>query len=211
MSGWAAVIVALIGLLAVSNLVFLVATMRQVGVLHQRIRPTGPGDFEGPEVGRRLPTLALVPINDAARDFALDAPRVTLVYVTPGCDMCEHIMPVIDAYTRSARDERVALVTDVADDEALAELAGRVRAPLLRQPGLAQACEIPGSPYALVLAVESDGSVVLGRGVVNSMEQFEDLLEQASVNAIAVDPGTAADNGAQRMVIHQSGGSNSVQ
>lgn len=49
----------LLALLTVANSLLLVATMRQVGVLHERVRPMAAGDAGGPRPGNVLPWLPL--------------------------------------------------------------------------------------------------------------------------------------------------------
>jgi hypothetical protein len=183
----------LLAVLSVANAVVLVATLRQVGVLHQRLRPTGPGTHEGPQVGQELPLIPLEPVTDDAERRVFATPISVLVYVTPGCSICKALPEMVGAYLRQADDDvRVAFVTDVpieaarryADESALP-------APLLHSDVVARVYALPGSPYVVALAPPANGNaMVLRAGVVNTLEQFEDLVEGAAVQLAAVQTAT---------------------
>lgn len=180
----------LLALLSVLNALMLVATMRQVGVLHQRVRPTGAGAANGPAIGARLPALALQAVNDRASGVPSAAKTVTLLaYVAPGCSLCGELLPSFEAFGRNAPEAvQVLLATDAPPDKA-AEYAEEndVKMPLVRADNLAREWHIPGSPY--VVAVRQDDSQtlrVLSAGVVNSLEQLEDVAAVAVENQAAI-------------------------
>ncbi len=196
----------LLTILVLLNSVVLVATMRQVGVLHLRVRPVGHGQIEGPGVGQHLRTL---PFNEVPGVPCLvaKAPILILAYVTPGCDACDLLLPVLHGFDRSKPHDLldIALVTDATIDDAqfYAEKHA-VKLPMLRHDDLAAHFAIPGSPYVLALRRSESGKlVVLAGGVVNTMEQLEDLVDSAqdNVRALAAQglgPSVDALDGTQR-------------
>lgn len=178
----------LLALLCLVNAVVLVATLRQIGVLHQRIRPIGPGiREEGPQPGSRLPRLSFTPVGSGHGETPFAAPLSVIGYVSPGCGLCKDI----PSFFRSYMDTRppgvelsVALVTDADEVDAASfassHIGKSVNPPLYRNAELQSAYAFPGSPY--VVALESDDGdhlKVLAAGVVNELEQLEDLIDGA--------------------------------
>ncbi len=134
--------------------VVVVALLRQIGVLHARLRPLGVHFAgEGLEPGTPAPVIE-------GHDYRT-APLTVVVFTAPDCQICAHLVPSLEALRRSYRD--VAL---------------RV---LLHSPETTEtfrAFGVLSTPY--VVAVDRDG-VVRGRGVANSLEQVEMLVEEAGV------------------------------
>lgn len=184
----------LLALLAIGNSVLLVATMRQVGVLHERVRPMAAGDVGGPRPGNVLPWLPLEHLaTEAAPDpgpWRSSAPLEMFAYITPGCGVCDDMLPIISAFARDRDVEQldVALVTDASRDSAANMVkAKKIGLPLLRYDDLSSHWELPGSPYVLVARREATGDLVaLAGGVVNSMEQLESVVDTAGDNLIAL-------------------------
>ena len=129
-----------------------VALLRQIGVLHTRLRPMG-GHFagEGPE------RLAPAPAADV---FDYRRSGLTLVaFVSPGCQVCAALLPSLRALDRQYDD----LTLHVVD-----------HAP--ETTGLFRAFNVSSTPY--VVTVDHDG-IVRVRGVANSLEQVEVMIEES--------------------------------
>lgn len=179
----------LVTLLSATTAVLLIATMRQVGVLHQRVRPTGPGEHEGPTIGSRLPRGDLEPVN-ANGAVPYSQPVTLLAYVTPGCGLCEDLARHVVAYRKYRPDDVDALlVTEMTFERATAWIEEHdIKAPLLRSADIMHRHHVPGSPYVVALLDDGAESVrVLATGVVNTLEQFEDLVVQADDNRRALE------------------------
>jgi methylamine dehydrogenase accessory protein MauD len=154
--------------------VIVVALARQIGTLHLRLGPRGALelDAEGPPLGAVVEPLDLMdsrarPVTVAARGEAQ-----LLMFVSPGCPMCDAVLPAVDAVSRG--DELAPyILSDSTPDEAEA-LTSRLRlgAPVLAALDLARELEIPGTPYVVVLDA---GGVVRAKGTVNNLEQVEGL------------------------------------
>ena len=131
--------------------VVVVALLRQVGVLHARLQPLGAHPAgEGPDVGESAPPVPGVSFADAA---------LTLVaFTSPTCTVCAALAPSLRALDAQYPDLRVVTV-DHAD-----------------APVVFDAFRVRSTPY--VIAVDGDG-MVRGKGVVNSLEQAEVLVEGA--------------------------------
>lgn len=136
--------------------VVVVALLRQVGVLHARLQPMGVHHAgEGPDEGLDAPPVPAV-------DYAVAA--ATLVaFTSPTCTVCATLAPSLRALEEQYRDVRVIEV----------EMSPST------QP-VFTAFAVRSTPY--LVAVGRDGSV-RGKGVANSLEQAEVLLESALADA----------------------------
>jgi hypothetical protein len=154
--GWLAIGLGLT-LAAFAGLALLVlALAREVGELRQAIGPQLALEIvgEGPPPGERVATIERFAPAAFAR-FAL------AVFSSDGCPMCQALEPAVRAL---ARDPLLAVEVFDEHDEA----------------DVWQALAIPGSPYAVVLAL--DGTV-LSQGTFNSVRQLESLVATAETRA----------------------------
>jgi hypothetical protein len=129
--------------------VLLLALAREVGELRRAIPPQLPLEIEGegPPRGSRVALIERFVPQPAAR-FAL------AVFSSEGCPMCQALAPAVTALQRDP-----LLAVETFDEHEDADVW--------------RAHAIPGSPYALVLAL--DGTV-LAQGTFNSARQLEALI-----------------------------------
>lgn len=134
-----------------------IALLRQIGVLHTRLRPLGVNPAgEGPEVGEPAPELAGHRWGDTA---------MTLVaFTSERCSICRTLVPSLRVLEREYAGEVRLLVLEHAAPNAATFAAFGVRS----------------TPY--VVAIDTVG-VVRGAGVANSLEQVEVLLEESRAAA----------------------------
>jgi hypothetical protein len=136
--------------------VVVVALLRQVGVLHARMRPLGV-HFGGEGLAPGTPAPAV-----DGHDYGSTA--LTLVaFTAPDCEICAQLTPSLDALRRDYSD----IATYIVD-----------HSPTTLETFRAFA--VHSTPY--VVAVDKSG-VVRGRGVANSLEQVEVLVEDALAEA----------------------------
>lgn len=137
--------------------VAVVALLRQIGVLHQRLAPMGVHfASEGPELDARAPAVGI--------DWSASVLTV-LLFTSRTCVLCRELRPSLDAFRRQYRELHVQIVDLDAD------------APVF------DAMAVRSTPY--VVAVDSAG-VVRGRGVANSLEQIEELVREARLGSSGV-------------------------
>ena len=149
-SAWIASYVVLWALAIVLS-VAVVALLRQIGVLHARLHPLGAHFAnEGPALGADAPPL---PGVDYGR-----ATTTLVAFTSPSCEVCKVLAPSLDALQRTYADVQLVEV-DLTDGRATFD-----------------AFQVRSTPYAV--AVDGAG-VVRGRGVVNSLEQIEELLAES--------------------------------
>jgi methylamine dehydrogenase accessory protein MauD len=177
--------------LAISNIVLWVvvltlllivlALVRQLGVLHERIAPAGALMLNrGLNVGERVPMMDVEDLE--GRALGVGAPRgdgksTLLVFVSPTCPVCKTLLPIVKSGRKDEQDWlEVILASDgdrdehrqFARDHGLLELPYVVSAPL----GLTY--QVSRLPFAAL--VDPDG-ILRARGLVNSREHLESLFE----------------------------------
>jgi hypothetical protein len=133
------------------------AMLRQIGVLHARVRPMGVHFAgEGPERGKPAPLPSL---------FDYGARRLTLITFTArDCVICAQIRPGIRALEQQYADVSVQIVEHHPSTQATFK-----------------AFNVTSTPY--VVTVGRDG-IVRGRGVANSVEQVEVLIEESQAEQL---------------------------
>jgi hypothetical protein len=148
--GWLAIGLGL-ALAALAGLALLVlALAREVGELRLRLGPEPALEIagEGPPLGARVDVIGRFETPASSARFAL------AVFSSEGCPMCVALEPAVKAL---AQDPLLAV--EVFDERA--------------DQDVWQALAIPGSPYAIVLAL--DGTV-RSQGTFNSVRQLESLV-----------------------------------
>jgi methylamine dehydrogenase accessory protein MauD len=157
------------------------ALVRQIGVLHERVAPAGAlVGRDGPRVGEAAPRFELpdwsgnrVIIGGADADGR----RTLLLFVSPTCPVCPTMLPIVDSV---ARDEHGALRVVLASDGPRAEHDAFVGAhrlaerPYVLSTELGLAYQVAKLPYAVL--IDADG-VLRAKGLVNTREHIESLFE----------------------------------
>ena len=177
-SGWWLASYVVLWILVVALSVLVLALARQIGVLHLRLGPRGALeiDDEGPPLGE-APEPAGARALDG-RELTVGGPGESqlLFFVSPGCPICRPLLPALAPAARAAGMAPLAIVDveEQAARDAYAHAGPGV--PLIAAPHLAEAYEVPGTPYAVVL--DAIG-VVRAKGTVNNLEQIEGLVDTA--------------------------------
>ena len=169
---WAVVIALSVALLAV---------VRQLGVLHERIAPVGALMLaKGLKVGESAP---LVEVQDLdGRGLTIGAAHAgehatLLMFVSPSCPVCKSLLPVLKS---SAASERDWLEIVFASDGELASQREFVKAqrfgtfPYVVSAPLGMAYQVSRLPFAALIDAQG---VLRARGIVNSREHLESLFE----------------------------------
>jgi methylamine dehydrogenase accessory protein MauD len=158
----------------------LLAVLRQVGLLHLRLRPLGPmSKEEGPALGTVVELERILPLESLRSKpitLSSDVRYLLILFVSPSCSVCRHVLPGFPKLAKTER--RLWQMLAAVDNEAGAALR------YLNQYEISDGVDAaslslldPGSrPFAV--ALESSGAVV-GAGVVNTLEQLEILLDRS--------------------------------
>ena len=168
--------------------VAIVALVRQIGVLHERVAPAGALMMgQGPKVGELAPVLDVEDFSGKQLRIGGEADdgRSTLVFfLSPTCPVCKSLLPVLNAMRRSERAWlRVVLASDGEREPQEAFVAkyklDAFTVVLSTELGLTY--QVAKLPYGLLI---DENGVLSARGLVNSREHLESLFE-AKVRGVA--------------------------
>jgi len=159
----------------------LLAVVRQLGVLHERIAPVGALMLaKGLKVGELAPTITVQDLE--GRSLTLGAARTDeratlLMFVSPTCPVCKALLPVLKSSLASERDWLdIVLASDGESarqrEFVLAQRLGNF--PYIVSAPLGISYQVSRLPFAVLIDAQG---VLRARGIVNSREHLESLFE----------------------------------
>lgn len=157
------------------------ALARQIGVLHERIKPVGAlslGKVIRP--GEVAPAFTLPSLNGGAVTLggASAANQATLLFfLSPTCPVCKTLLPVLkSAQATERRWLRIVLASDGDADEheAFIERHGLREFPYVLSTEVGMAYQIGKLPYGVL--IDEHGRVA-SHGLVNNREHLDSLFE----------------------------------
>jgi methylamine dehydrogenase accessory protein MauD len=171
----------LLWILVVGLAIVVLALLRQIGILHERVAPAGALlGREGPRPGERAAPLELEDLSGHRIAIGGREPSgadTLLLFVSPSCPVCKALL----AAARSLRDAedgalRLVLASDGprAEHAAFASAQGLERESYVLSTELGLLYQVGRLPHAVLLDAEG---VVRARGLVNSREHLESLCE----------------------------------
>jgi methylamine dehydrogenase accessory protein MauD len=161
--------------------VALLAVIRQLGVLHERIAPVGALMLaKGLKVGEFAPKIAAQDLE--GRSITVGAARAderaTLVmFVSPTCPVCKTLLPILKSSLASEREWLDIILASDGEpaDQREFVLAHRLGSfPYIVSAPLGIAYQVSRLPFAVLIDAEG---VLRARGIVNSREHLESLFE----------------------------------
>lgn len=181
MSAAAWTVISVLWLVVVGLIFVVMALARQVGILHERIRPAGALHIaKGLKVGESAPVIETPDITGQPLRIGASNPhgRSTLVaFVSPTCPVCKSLLPVLRSMRRSERaNVDVILASDGVADEHQAFIAAEAleEFPYVLSEQLGVTYGASKLPYAVL--IDADG-IVRANGLVNTREHLESLFE----------------------------------
>ena len=157
------------------------ALVRQVGVLHERIAPAGALMLNrGLTVGEPAPVMEVADLEGRAYQLGSersDGRSTLLLFVSPSCPVCKSLLPAVKS---SRKDERAWVDVVLASDGDAREQREFVRAqgldgiPYVVSAALGLAYQVSRLPFAALL---DEHGILRARGLVNSREHLESLFE----------------------------------
>ena len=172
---------AVLWLVVIALSVALLAVVRQLGVLHERIAPVGALMLaKGLKVGDSAPQIAVQDLE--GRPLTVGAARTDeraalVMFVSPTCPVCKTLLPVLKS---SLAAEREWLDIILASDGEIASqrefvLAHRLGGfPYVVSAPLGISYQVSRLPFAVLIDAQG---VLRARGIVNSREHLESLFE----------------------------------
>lgn len=157
------------------------ALVRQIGVLHERIGPAGALLLQrGLKVGQPVPALALTDLEGRSVTIGTsseNARSTLLVFLSPTCPICKLLLPVLKS-SRASESAWLELIlaSDGAEDEHRRFVAanGLEEIPYVLSAELGMRFQVERLPFAAVI---DEGGVLRARGLINSREHLESLFE----------------------------------
>jgi methylamine dehydrogenase accessory protein MauD len=176
----------LLWILLVAMACVILALVRQIGVLYERVAPAGALMVgSGPKVGEAAPIVTVTDLSDRLGGVGGERNRSTLLFfLSPTCPVCKTLLPVLKSVGRSEHKWLdIALASDGArtDHEAFVREHGLGGFPYLLSAELGIAYRVAKLPYAML--IDSAG-VIRSAGLVNTREHLESLFE-ASERGVA--------------------------
>lgn len=177
--------------LAVSNAVLwvvvialsvaLLAVVRQLGVLHERIAPVGALMLaKGLKVGDSAPQIAVQDLE--GRSITVGAARTDeraalIMFVSPTCPVCKALLPALKSSLTAERDWLDIILASDGEIASQREfvLAHRLGGfPYVVSAPLGISYQVSRLPFAVLIDAQG---VLRARGIVNSREHLESLFE----------------------------------
>jgi methylamine dehydrogenase accessory protein MauD len=177
-------------LLVLGLCVVIVALVRQIGLLHERIAPVGAlATSAGPEVGDEAPVVQAPDLDGTTVTIGgpADEGRHTLLFfLSPTCPVCETLLPTLG---RIGRESTAPLrIVYASDGEPAEHLAFRREHGLLgfdyvlsRELGMR--FQVAKLPYAVLI---DDAGIVRAKGLVNTREHLESLFEAERLGVASI-------------------------
>jgi methylamine dehydrogenase accessory protein MauD len=182
----------LVWMLLIALAFVVLALTRQIGVLHERIAPAGALTLSGGiKAGESVPDLELDALGGERiklRSFAAAGRGVLVFFLSPTCPVCKSLIPVV---TRIAKEERGWLDLLFASDggtraehEAYVADRGLSSFPYVLSQPLGMALQVGKLPYAALI---DEHGVLVAKGLVNTREHLESLLEARRLGVASIN------------------------
>jgi methylamine dehydrogenase accessory protein MauD len=154
------------------------ALIRQVGVLHERLAPVGAlTNAGGPAVGQPAPLLRAVALDGTTLELGTrraSGRSLLLLFVARSCPICKTLIPVARDVARAERLDVLFLGdADLAEQQALIAEFGIAPSDFVNGPEIGMAYRVDKLPHAAFL---DPAGMLVAKGLVNSREHLESLV-----------------------------------
>lgn len=159
----------------------ILALVRQIGVLSERVAPAGALVVgSGPKAGEAAPVLAVTDLSGKLSEVGGAHPENRsrlLFFLSPTCPVCKTLLPALKSVARSERKWLdVVLASDGAGNEhgAFRQEYCLESFSYLISTDLGLTYRVAKLPYAVLI---DESGIIRSTGLVNSREHLESLLE----------------------------------
>ncbi len=168
-------------LIVIGLSVALLAVVRQLGVLHERIAPAGALMLaKGLKVGELAPQIQVQDLN--GRQISLGTTRTDeratlIMFLSPTCPVCKTLVPILRSSLGSERDWLDIILASDGEPASQREfvLAQRLGGfPYVVSAPLGISYQVSRLPFAALIDAQG---VLRARGIINSREHLESLFE----------------------------------
>jgi methylamine dehydrogenase accessory protein MauD len=186
----------------------LLALVRQVGILHQRIAPAGALMInQGVKIGAPAPAMIMKALDGADVSIGGDAPgmRSTLiVFISPDCPVCATLLPALISIGRQQSAWlRLVFASDGQQSDHLAfwRAKGLDAFPYVVSTELGMTFQVAKLPHGVML---DENGILVSQGLVNNREHVESLFEAKRLKVASIQD-YLARNGRLRVSVSGSG------
>lgn len=174
--------------IVIALLVVVFALARQVGILFERVAPMGALMTDaGPKIGEQSPRFDLLTLDGKPLTLGPASARSTLVFfLSTTCPVCKKLLPVLKSLKQAEADKLSIVIAsdgDALEHGQFRKAAGLTEFPYVLSRDLGMTYRINRLPFAVLL--DADG-VVRGKGLVNSREQLESLLNAQDLGQASI-------------------------
>jgi methylamine dehydrogenase accessory protein MauD len=168
-------------IVVIGLLIVIMALVRQIGVLHERIAPVGALMLaKGLEVGAPAPEITVTDL--AGESFHVgrarsDGKTILVMFLSPTCPICKELLPLLKASRKSERswlEMVLASDGDMLEHRAFVQREGLTEFRYVVSATLGIGYQVGRLPYAVL--IDSAGKLS-ARGLINSREHLESLFE----------------------------------
>ncbi len=159
----------------------LLAVVRQLGVLHERIAPAGALMLaKGLKVGEPAPRITVQDLESRSLTLGAarsDARATLLVFVSPTCPVCKALLPALKSSLTAERDWLDIVLASDGESAGQREFVAAHRLgsfPYVVSAPLGISYQVSRLPFAALIDAQG---VLRARGIVNSREHLESLFE----------------------------------
>lgn len=174
------------------------ALVRQVGLLHERIAPVGAlVQAQGPVVGEPAPVVEALDLSGRRVTVGGPSQRTLLFFLSPTCPVCDKLLPTLHRVVRAEQGRtRLVLASDGGDAESH-RLFVREKAlldhPYLLSTEVGLAYQVAKLPTAVLI---DEKGIVRARGLVNSREHLESLFRADELGVSSIQDHLARERDA---------------
>ena len=172
---------ALLWALVLGLSVVVLALVRQLGVLHERISPVGALMLaKGLKVGELAPVLPVTDLEGQPLTIGgarADGRTQLVMFVSPTCPVCKALLPVLKSSRKAGQatlDVVLASDGEVAAQQAFVRAEGLGAFRYVVSAPLGISYQVSRLPFAALIDA---GGVLRARGIINSREHLESLFE----------------------------------
>lgn len=173
------------------------ALARQVGLLHERIKPVGALSLgKSIKAGEIAPSFTLPSLNGGSVSLGggnAQSQSTLLFFLSETCPVCKTLLPVLKSIREQERARlRVVLASDgdAASHQAFIDAHRLQDFPYLLSQEVGMAYQISKLPYGVL--IDAAGTVVT-HGLINTREHLESLFEAQALGYASIQAFKAAE------------------
>lgn len=173
------------------------ALARQIGVLHERIKPVGALSLgHAIKTGDQAPQFEVNNLNGSPVFLGESTDKTTLLFfLSSTCPVCKTLLPVLESIQNQQRDSlRIVFASDgdVIEHQTFIAQHRLEKFPYVLSADVGMAYQISKLPYGVLI---SESGKIIAHGLVNNREHLESLFEVQRLGVATVQEYDIAQSG----------------